>query len=181
MKDFSIKEFKPTILFLVKFVGIYVVANLFYGLYVTAYYPAPDPATRWVSLHTAGTLSLFGWETIVLDNATKPTTELVFEGNSILAVYEGCNGINVIIIFVAFLIAFGPLNKALGWFIPAGLFILHIINLARISLLFWVALYMPDFMYFTHKYFFTAILYVVVFILWIVWVKKYSVDKPTAH
>jgi exosortase/archaeosortase family protein len=81
------------------------------------------------------------------------------------------------IIFVAFLVAFGPMRKALLWFIPVGLLIIHGINLARIALLFWVSLYMPDFMYFTHKYLFTAILYVVVFLLWIGWVKRFAL-KP---
>lgn len=174
----SIKEFMPTILFLVKFIGIYVVANLLYGAYVTAYEPHPDPVTRWVTDHTTVALRGCGWTTTTLDSETKPTTQVVYEGRSILAVYEGCNGINVMIIFVAFLVAFGPISKVLWWFIPLGLFILHLANLSRIVLLFWVSLYLPDFMYFTHKYFFTAILYVVVFVLWIWWVKKYTALKP---
>jgi hypothetical protein len=37
---------------------------------------------------------------------------------------------------------------------------------------------MPRYLYFTHKYFFTAILYVVVFVLWIWWVRRYATDKP---
>jgi exosortase family protein XrtF len=94
-------------------------------------------------------------------------------------VYEGCNGLNVMIIFVAFLVAFGPIGRTLAWFIPLGLFIIHLVNLARIGLLFWVSLYMPKYMYFTHKYFFTAILYVVVFVLWIWWVRRYASDKPS--
>ena len=41
MKTLPLKEFKPTILFLVKFIGIYIVANLLYGIYVTAYATGP--------------------------------------------------------------------------------------------------------------------------------------------
>lgn len=178
MKNISIKEFKPTILFLVKFIGMYVVANLLYGLYVTAYSPNPDPATRMVSQHTASALQVLGWPAITQDDIAKPTTQLICEGESVLAIYEGCNGINVMIIFVAFLIAFGPVNRTLLWFVPVGLVILHAMNLLRIGLLFWVSLYMPKYMYFTHKYFFTAILFVVVFVLWIWWVKKYTKVKP---
>lgn len=177
MKNISIKEFKPTIFFLVKFIGIYLVANLLYGLYVTAYSPKPDPMTSWVSYHTAIALRGCGWPTIAQDTETKPTTELIFEEKRVLAIYEGCNGLNVMIIFVAFLIAFGPISRTLWWFIPLGLLILHGVNLARIALLFWVSLYLADYMYFIHKYFFTAILYVVVFLLWIAWVKKFSTLK----
>lgn len=177
MKSISIKEFKPTILFLAKFIGIFVVANLLYGLYVTAYSPKPDPITSWVSYHTAFALQGCGWQAVTQDSETRPTTQLIFEERSVLSIYEGCNGVNMMIIFVAFLIAFGPIGRTLWWFIPVGLVILHGMNLARIALLFWVSLYMPDVMYFTHKYFFTAILYVVIFVLWIWWVKKFSAVK----
>jgi exosortase family protein XrtF len=177
MNSFSIKEFKPTIFFLLKFVGIYVVGNFLYGAYVTAYEPSPDPVTHWVSDHTAVVLTACGWPTVTQDREDKPTTKLVHDGKNILAVYEGCNGINVIIIFVAFLIAFGPLSRSLLWFIPVGILIIHIMNLGRITLLFWVAIYRKEYLYFTHKYFFTAILYVVVFLLWMWWVRKFSSKK----
>ena len=172
MKNFSINEFKPTIFFLIKFIGIYVVANLLYGWFVTTYYPRPDPVTQAVSQNTATTLHLFGRPAITLDDPDKPTTQLICDGRSVLAIYEGCNGINIMIIFVAFLFAFGPVSRTMIWFVPTGLIILHAMNLVRIVLLFYVSLYMPRFMYFTHKYFFTAILYVVVFVLWIWWVRR---------
>lgn len=171
------KEFTPTILFLAKFVGIYLVGNFLYGLYATAYEPAPDPATYWVTDQTAKVLTVCGWPTVAEDRADKATTELSYDGKRILAVYEGCNGINVMIIFVAFLVAFGPLTKQLLWFIPVGLLVIHLMNLARITLLFWVSIYMKDYMYFTHKYLFTAILYIAVFILWVWWVRMFASKK----
>ena len=78
------------------------------------------------------------------------------------------------IIFVAFLVAFGPMGKRLWIFALVGILIIHLMNLARISLLFWVVLYLPGFVYFMHKYLFTAVLFIIVFALWIVWVKKFA-------
>jgi exosortase family protein XrtF len=178
--NFNIKEFIPTILFLAKFVGIYLVGSFLYGVYVTAYEPTPDPATRWVTRQTALVLTSCGWPAKTEDSTKKPITNISFKGKNILAVYEGCNGINVMIIFVAFLFAFGPVNNSLFWFIPLGLIIIHLVNLARITLLFWVSIYKTDYMYFMHKYFFTAIIYVVVFAMWVYWVRKFSVYKPVA-
>jgi len=174
MKSLPLKEFKPTILFLLKFVGIYLVANVLYGIYVTAYSPGPDPITRIVSQQTAIALGVCGWPSTTKDDERKPTTQLIYNGRSVLAIYEGCNGINIMIIFVAFLVAFGPINKRLWIFTLAGILIIHLMNLVRISVLFWVVLYLPDFTYFMHKYFFTAILFVIVFVLWIVWVRRFS-------
>lgn len=177
MKDISLKEFKPTILFLIKFVGLYLLGNVLYGAYVTAYDPRPDPVTHSVTAQVAEVLSTCGFSATIADRMTSPTTTLVYEERSVLSVYEGCNGLNAMIIFVAFVVAFGPLTKTVLWFIPTGLVIIHLLNLVRIGLLFFVSRYLPGAMYFTHKYFFTAFLYLVIFLLWVWWVKKFSARK----
>lgn len=180
MKDFSWKEFKPTLAFLAKFIGIYVAASLIYGLFIASYGTSPDPITHVVTIQCGWILTITGWPSYALDHITKATTLIVYNEHARIAVYEGCNGINVMIIFVAFLLAFGPYIRALRWFIPAGLLVIHLANLARIIFLFWVAVYFPNYLYFLHKYFFTAIIYVVVFLLWILWVRKYSLPRHAA-
>lgn len=176
----SLREFKPTILFLVKFLGIYLVGNLLYGLYITSFDPRPDPVTHIVSVQTTGLLNACGYPVISRDGENKATTDIIYMGSTVLSVFEGCNGINTMIIFLAFLFAFGPISKTLLWFAPLGLVIIHLTNLARISLLFLVTEYLPNALYFTHKYFFTAILYVLIFGMWIWWVRNYS-NAKTAH
>jgi exosortase family protein XrtF len=173
----SFKEFKPTIFFLLKFIGLYLAGNILYGLYITSFEPRPDPVTHSVTVQTGIVLNVCGFRVDVADRENKPTTDINYFGKSKLAVFEGCNGLNTMIIFVAFLLAFGPISKPLLWFIPLGILIIHFANLCRITLLFLVSEYFPNAMYFTHKYFFTAILYVVIFSLWVWWVKVYSLPK----
>lgn len=170
MKDWS--EFKPTILFLIKFLGLYLSLNLLYGIYVTHYSPRPDPITRMITHHSAALLSISGWKSVVVDHPTKPTSAIVYRSKPIVTVYEGCNSLNVMIVFVVFLFSFGKLTKALSWFVPVGLAVIYLINILRIDFLFLVSLKLPHFWYFTHKYLFTAIIYFVVFLLWLVWLKK---------
>lgn len=170
----TIKEFKPTLLFLGKFLALYFVGNLLYGLYVTAFEPHPDPITNLVTGQTSWLLNSSGWDNRIEDHATKPSTFIEYEGRRILSVYEGCNGLNVMIIFIAFVVAFGPLNKTTLWFIPLGILFIHLSNLGRIFLLFFVTMEFPDFLYITHKYIFTGIIYLMVFLLWIGWVKFYA-------
>lgn len=172
MKLTLLQQFRPTLLFLAKFLGLYVTGSILYGLWITAYHPAPDPVTVWVTEQTAFFIRLFGWEVSALAFPSKPTTSVVFEGHSIISVYEGCNGINVIIIFWSFLFAFGPVSKRLLIYSLAGLLIIHVANLFRIGLLFFVSIYYSRFLFFTHKYLFTAIIYAVVFGLWVFWVSK---------
>lgn len=167
-----IKEFKPTILFLVKFLVLYLVLNLLYGLFIDNYSPQPDPVTGWVSEQSTLILKLFGSEAKAVDNENKPSIGILKGNNIILSVYEGCNGLNVVIIFIAFLLSFGKPSRKLLWFIPMGLIIIHLTNLLRVAMLFSVAIHLPGMMYFTHKYLFTAIIYMVVFVMWYVWLNK---------
>jgi exosortase family protein XrtF len=171
MASVSYQEFKPTLFFLGKFLGCYIVVNLLYGIYVTSFLPGPDPATRWVSEQTAFVLTSCGYKVETSDHPLKPTTLLKYESRPVLSVYEGCNGINVMVIFLAFILAFGPIGKKMMWFIPAGILIIHLINLLRVGVLFFVAEYRPDAMYILHKYVLTSMLYVVAFLLWIRWVR----------
>jgi exosortase family protein XrtF len=171
------KEFKPTLFFLARFLGLYLSANLLYGWFVTTYEPAPDPITQVVTQQSAAFLSAVGWPSAVVHRETRPTSAIIHQQQSIVTVYEGCNGINVMIIFVAFVVAFGPQRLSMVWFIPLGILIIHVFNLARIILLFWVTLELPRYLYFSHKYLFTAFIYAVVLALWMVWVKYFS--RPT--
>ncbi len=75
------------------------------------------------------------------------------------------------IVFAAFLAAFGGSMKKLGWFLPLGIVLIHLSNLARIILLYVVAVGYQHYFYYVHKYVFTAAIYAMVFALWIVWVK----------
>lgn len=179
MMQFDWKEFKPAMLFLAKFVGIYLVANLLYGLYVSSYRPKPDPITRNVSDQTAAILRATGYTVISQDSENKPTTRIEWQDRNVLSIYEGCNGINTAIIFLAFIVAFGPLRWNAVFFTLAGLLIIHVTNLLRILWLFLVAVKYPQYLYFSHKYLFTAALYFVIFVLWMLWVKKFS-RKPSA-
>jgi exosortase family protein XrtF len=164
-----LREFRSTIFFLVRFVSFYVVANLLYGLWVDSFEPRPDPATHVATQNAALVLEMLGWDTLVKNNPAKPKTHLIWNNRNIVSVFEGCNGINVAIVFMSFLVAFGPINRKLIWFTLVGLVIIYVVNVLRIVFLFVVTIRLPDYFYLAHKYLFTASIYVIVFTLWLWW------------
>ena len=169
------KENIPALKFLGIFLGVYLVGNLLYGFYVEWHYPTVDPVTHWVANQTAMLLRFFsGSEVSTFSTNVKPTVSLIENNKSILRVYEGCNGLNVMIVFVAFIMAFGGVNKQGTLFSVIGFAIIHLSNLGRVVLLFVVAKNYQSYFYFVHKYLFTAILYVIVFALWWLWVAKFK-------
>jgi exosortase family protein XrtF len=177
-----LKEFKPSLIFIAKFLGLYLSLNILYGIFVESFDRA-DPITSLVTHQSAAFINIFGDQSTALDNPEKATVFINRSGKPVLSVYEGCNGINVMIVFLSFIFSFPGISRIALWFVPLGIFLIHLFNLGRIGLLYWVTLNMPGYMYFTHKYFFTAILYILVFVLWYIWVVKIiRVDpSPKSH
>ncbi|MEX1240465.1 MAG: exosortase family protein XrtF [Cyclobacteriaceae bacterium] len=165
-----LKEFKPALIFLAKFLAIYFIGNILYGVYVESYDHAPDDVTEWVTAQTSWLLDKTGYSSSHQNVVGMPKVAMKEGDDIVLHVFEGCNGLNVMIVFVAFLLAFGGPAKWLAVFLPLGVVVIHLFNLLRIGLLYHLALNNSAQFHYYHKYFFTATLYLVVFGLWTVWV-----------
>jgi len=166
-----LKDFKYAFLFLGKFLTVYFVTNVLYGFYINSYENTPDPITYRVTEQTSYVQNLFGTESSIQVNDGKKSILMRENETGVINVFEGCNGINVMIVFVAFMIAFwGPIKRMI-WFVPLGLLVIHLFNLLRIMLLYHAAQFNTHYFYYIHKYFFTAALYLVVIGLWIIWIR----------
>jgi len=176
-----LKEFKPTILFLVKFFAIYMVFSTLYGLFIASFDERKllDPITRFVAFNCVSTASTIGYETeIVEDDHLRIESEEEQTFDSIwldktyaISVEEGCNGVNIMILFTAFVVGFGGKLKNMLWFIPAGLLFIHLANIGRLLLLSLLNVeWEGRAFHFFHKYGFTAVLYLAILLLWYLWV-----------
>lgn len=166
------KEFKSALIFLGKFVGFYLAGNILYGIYVESFDRRADNITFWVANQTSWVLNRVGYEARVEAVPEIPKLGMEEAGRVVLYVFEGCNGLNVMIVFVAFLFAFGGSFRRMSVFLPAGILVIHLFNLLRIGLLFNLAVGKSTHFYYYHKYLFTATLYVVVLALWALWVLR---------
>ncbi len=169
------------ILFLSKFLGLYLVLNLAYGLFIEYYTPDSDPFTQIITSQVVFFLSFFD---PLISSQVIPGLYYIkvqHESKTIISVFEGCNGLNVMIVYVSFLFSFtGPLKLSIRYLI-FGMGVIYAMNLIRVMLLYEVAIYFPQNLYFFHKYFFTGVLYILVFALWYFWVKKITkVESGTA-
>ena len=133
-----------------------------------------DPFTELVANQSAIVLSLFDSQSYTMPHLTDPSVKLFYKGKYISRIIEGCNAMSVIILFIAFVIAFTGKFKKTILFILFGSIIIHVLNIGRIALL-CVALYnLPEYEHLLHGVIFPLIIYGVVFLLWVIWVNKYS-------
>lgn len=151
-------------IFLLKVVGVFLCWYVIYDLWLL-----PDgQLDEWVTTNTAagaaGLLDLFGYDVYI-------TGRLFGIGESPgIYLVDGCSGIEVMGLFVGFIIAYPG-----GWlprtaFIVIGTGVIYLINILRNVVLALSQVFWPAFFDITHDYTTTAIFYLVVFGLWVIWV-----------
>jgi len=172
-------ELRPSLLFLGKFLGFYLVVNFLYGWWVTSHAPHPDPATQLAARQSAAILRVLDYPVTTTPHVTRPAERIILDGHSVLLVFEGCNGINIWIIFAGFMLALSKPGLRLVGFVLVGSFAIYLLNLGRILALFFVSMKYPEALYFVHKYLFTAALFGAVFAMWYVWIVYHERRKAT--
>jgi len=124
---------------------------------------------RFLGLETATWFSMFGYETKVVNFQIYP--HLMYLDNlPIISIDTACNGLPMLYLFSAFVLIYPGTWKRKAIFIPAGLLIIHLLNVVRIISLSYISIYSPDYFYFNHKYLFQIIVYALVITLWFFWV-----------
>lgn len=108
-------------------------------------------------------LSACGFKVFVQDRV------IGLAGMSGIIIITPCDGMEAMGLFLGFIHAF-PGNTRKRWlFSLVGLLVIYMTNIARIVALVLTQKYWPDLFDFTHHYSTTAIFYVIVFLLWVIW------------
>lgn len=179
MKSIFLK-YQAVLKFLFLFLGTYIVLGGCYLLYLSQepsekYYP--EIITHTVAKQSAALITSFGYEAVVYKSLENPSMLLSINGKTIVSIVEGCNAISVIILFTAFIIAFSQKKKPTILYIFAGAVLIYTVNLFRIALLTIGIYHYPQYQDFLHQIAFPAIIYGMVFLLWLLWVKRISYPK----
>ncbi len=103
------------------------------------------------------------------------------DGSNGVWVGANCNAATLFGLFAVFVMAYpGPLKHKL-WYIPIGVLVIHAVNIIRVVCLAIIAFYNPYALDFNHNYTFTIIVYAFIFLLWMVWVNKFTSSKTNRH
>jgi len=148
-----------------------------YSFYLDAsksgqYYP--DFITNLVAKQSENLLQTVGYETIVVPHPNEPSIKVIVEGKYLARVIEGCNGASIIILFVSFIVAFSGKIKTTIIFALSGSVLLYVVNLIRIVVLSIGLYHYPWREAILHSVVFPAIIYGMVFLLWMFWVNRFS-------
>ena len=175
-------QYKPLIFFLLRFLGSYIIMILIYNWYLNQYLPIglPDPYTQFNADLAAKGFNFLGIKTQSLHYENENFMRLLVEGEWGSIVNEGCNAISILIIFIAFILAFYTNFKQTISYIIISLIVLFVMNIFRIILLTYIYRFHPDLSKISHDYLFPAIIYGSIVILWIIWI-KFFVNKKKVN
>lgn len=169
-----ITKYKPVIKFIVLFLGAYLLLSVAYGGYlkVSSHYGyTPDFITDLVANQSSWLINAAGYKAQVIPHDAKPQMKLIVDGNYLANIIEGCNAMSIIVLFIAFVIAFAQKLKKTVLFILGGSLLIYIVNIVRIAIL-AIALYKyPEHQSILHSVVFPGIIYGMVFLLWMLWIK----------
>lgn len=173
----TISQYKPFFTFLIKFLLFYVVFAFVYKMYLEQYDVEKnevDCFTEVVAHQTKQFMLLFTDAAQSIKHSEEPSLKILFKEKYVARVIEGCNAVSVMILFAAFVFAFSTQWKKTLLFIVFGVVLIHVLNVIRIALLSFALYYYPKYEELLHGTIFPLFIYGVVFILWILWVTKFS-------
>ena len=177
-----IKKYKEVIRFSITFLLVYGILTIAYNLYLSfsdssKFYP--DYMTNLVAKQTNTLLNGIGYETKVLPHPNEPSMKIIINGKFVARVIEGCNAVSIIILFLSFIIAFSGKLKTTILFGLAGAVIIYAFNLIRIGILAVALYHYPMQREVLHHVIFPMLIYGTVFLLWMVWVNRFSKTVKT--
>ncbi|MGO4818991.1 exosortase family protein XrtF [Flavobacterium sp. W22_SRS_FP1] len=175
-------QYKPFLLFLAKFFMTYIVLALIYQEFLGFFGENKiDSITELVAENTKQLLTVFNVDADVVKNNSEPYIRLLYNQQYVARIIEGCNGISVIILFISFVVAFSGKVKSTLFFVLGGSLFIYLLNVARIAALCVLMDLFPKQERLLHGVFFPLFIYGIVFILWLIWVNKFSLyAKKTA-
>jgi exosortase family protein XrtF len=164
---------KVLVRFLVLAGALYVVWHLVYQQYLEKEGTFIKTVAAHVAAVSVSILKAMGYEA-----ATAPyngfDTLITLSGKNLVWIDSGCTGLTLMALFAGFIFAYpGPLVRK-AWYIPAGLFVIYLVNLIRVVALAINHIHSNSTFDFNHKYTYTLATYAAIFGLWMLWANRLS-------
>lgn len=175
-----LKDFKPVLGILLRFIIIYLVLLFAYQFYLNSFKEfGLDPYSRLIARQVMFLQNALGFPSALYDDVPKQQIWFHVRTGFVTRMVEGCNAISVIILFVAFIFAFYKGTKTFV-FVAVSFLILYIMNVLRIAGLNIVYSDYTKYGKMAHDYAFPAIIYGSVVVLWLVWIKFFALKNENS-
>ncbi|WP_299177158.1 exosortase family protein XrtF [uncultured Chryseobacterium sp.] len=175
-----LKDFRPVLGVLLRFIVIYLVLLFGYQFYLNSGKEnGLDSFSRMIAEQVRYIQNSLGYPTQLYNEVSKEQVWFYVKNDYVTRMVEGCNAVSVMILFLAFVMAFYKGFKTFV-FALAGLILLYIMNLLRITGLNIVMTDYKEYGKMFHDYIFPAIIYGSVIVLWLIWIKFFALKNENS-
>lgn len=175
-----LKDFKPVLGILLRFIIIYLVLLIAYQFYLNSGKDSGlDSFSSLIARQVTSLQNTIGYPTELYDDVKNEQVWFYVKQNYVTRMVEGCNAVSVIILFVSFVFAFYKGVKTFV-FVAVGLVLLYIMNLLRIVGLNIVMADYKEYGKMFHDFIFPAIIYGTVVVLWLIWIKFFALKHENS-
>lgn len=176
------KRNKAVIYFLLRFFVSYFLLTGVYQLYIQrSQQKSPEyqccGITNLVSKQVESVGNFLGFNIVTKQNPDELSQQIFLDDQVVAQIVEGCNAVSVIILYIAFIIAFKGSFRNTILFVIIGSFLIYALNILRIVLISWGLYKYPQYGDLLHQILFPAIIYGFTLLLWIIWVKYFAVNS----
>tara|TARA_B100001245_G_C22761611_1_gene368469 strand:+ start:56 stop:613 length:558 start_codon:yes stop_codon:yes gene_type:complete len=132
-----------------------------------------------VGLTLLGYDTSHGWKD---EDSGESARYIYIDGQPVVLVADPCNGLELMALFIGFLLCFpGPWKYKLI-IIPIGTVVVFLINVIREIILALNYKYFQETFDFNHKYTYVFFVYLTIFLMWRYWLNRYSsIGKKVSH
>lgn len=104
--------------------------------------------------------------------APAPLENIYFHGRNIVSIEDGCNGLELMVLYIGFIACMPAIMKRKLIFSIGGTLLIYVINVIRCAVVAYIILYYPRYADFAHHYVFTFLVYGLIIALWLIFSKK---------
>lgn len=158
------------------FIRLFVLFSLWFVCYLLILLPGRKidrPLTKFITAGVTKSINLLSSEQVGwVEDPVRPCTHLTKKGVSVFDIYDVCNGIDLMFIYIGvlFLLPY-PLKRKIV-FSVCGVAAIILLNIVRICALYFIYVLQRSVFDFSHHYLFTLLMYVLIFYGWWLFVKK---------
>jgi exosortase family protein XrtF len=174
----------PVRSFFTKALILFIIWKAAYLLFLLPHRTLDEPLTRWVGMSTTRLLNVFSHGDPFSVQEADSRVEL--EGGAVighamdiylydkktLRVEDVCNGLELLVLYAGFIVAFPARARRKWGFIASGFLLIFLLNILRCALLVEIYLHYNAYLDFSHHFVFTFIVYGFIFLLWYLFTKN---------
>ncbi len=166
---------KRVFYFFIKLFALFSVWFICYNLILKPTRVIDRPVTNFITILVVKCVNFFSPSTPAISwfpETKRSCSQLVQNGSPVFGIFDVCNGIDLMFIYVGIIMLLPYSFKRKLIFSIGGVLAIIFANVIRISALYFIYVYQRSAFNFSHHYLFTLLMYVLIFYGWMLFIKK---------